>query len=76
MFFHSRDAHKVFRSVQFLQTYLPDGMAARAAAAKVDISLDDFTVALHKGIVQLSGATGSQYRKVTHWRQGTGPTRA
>ena len=62
MFFHSdvlRDAHKVFRSVQFLRTYLPNDLASSARAAKADISLDDFTVALHKWMVQLRWHFGS-----------------
>ncbi|CAJ1434066.1 unnamed protein product [Effrenium voratum] len=53
------DAHKVFRSVQFLRTYLPNDLASSARAAKADISLDDFTVALHKWMVQLRWHFGS-----------------
>ena len=55
MFFHSdvlRDAHKVYRSSQFLETFVP-GRTSSQIVSRVHISLDEFTVGLHKWMVQL-----------------------
>ena len=58
VFFHSdvlRDAHKVFRSVQFLTTLCPN----LPEDSREAISLDEFTVALHKWIRQIQWHFGS-----------------
>lgn len=55
MFFHSdvlRDAHKVFRSTQFVASFFK-GCSEGASTDRLEMSLDEFTVALHKWIVQL-----------------------
>ena len=58
VFFHSdvlRDAHKVFRSVQFLTTLCPK----LPEDSREAMSLDEFTVALHKWIRQIQWHFGS-----------------
>ena len=59
MFWHGdilRDCHKVFRAVQYLQCM--SGVDP-AAAARVNMSLDEFTCALHKWICQVRTHFGS-----------------
>ena len=58
VFFHSdvlREAHKVFRSVQFLRALCPN----LAADSREEMSLDEFTMALHRWIRQIQWHFGS-----------------
>ena len=64
VFFHSdmmRDPHKVFRAAQFLRTLCPN----LPHDERVAMSLDEFTVALHKWIRQVQWHFGS-YRFAAH----------
>eukprot|EP00438_Fugacium_kawagutii_P001502 Skav202548 [mRNA] locus=scaffold2011:358482:361283:- [translate_table: standard] len=58
VFFHSdvlRDAHKVFRAAQFLRGLCPN----LPPETRLEMSLDEFTVALHKWIRQVQWHFGS-----------------